>query len=71
MTKEIVKCTMTVIQETTGTTVAQYTTYGTMIDKATIITPEYTFHSHRNAGFGKSTTLHRDGNTVKVKIEAA
>jgi len=68
MTKENVRCSMKVINEN-GITLAEYTTYGAMIDKATIITPEYTFHSHRNAGFGKTTTLHRDGNTIKVSIE--
>lgn len=71
MTKEMVRCNMKVIAENTGLILAEYVTYGAMIDKATIITPEYTFHSHRNAGFGKSTTLHRDGNIIKVTIEAA
>ncbi|MBR5677068.1 MAG: hypothetical protein IKX20_02910 [Paludibacteraceae bacterium] len=68
MTKENVRCSMKVMNSE-GTILAEYVTYGAMIDKRTILTPEYIFHAHRNAGFGKTTILHRDGNTVKVNIE--
>lgn len=71
MKKETVRCNMKV--QDGKLTLAEYTTYGIMIDKMTIITPEYTFHSHRNTGFGKTKTLHRDVNgrecNISVKIE--